>query len=76
MPKKRARTRKSEDNDTVDLASDHDGSFDVKLAAKKAHDVAAGDKAFLAPGWHRDDTVEQKQKKVFEIFYAHVSRLG
>ena len=58
--KKKARTRKSEDNDTIDLASEHDGSFDVKQATKKAHDVAAGDKAILAPGWNLENNVEQK----------------
>ena len=67
-PKKKA--RKSDHNDPVDLASAFAGSFDIKLAAKKAQDVAAGDRAFLFPGWDRTDTEVQKQRKVYEIFFA------
>ena len=46
-PKKKARTWK--EDDTVDLTNAHKGAFDIKLAEKKAHEVAACDRAILAP---------------------------
>ena len=67
--KKKARTRK--EDDTVDLTNAHKGAFDIKLAEKKAHEVAACDRAILAPNWTPDDSMEQKQKKVYEFFFAH-----
>ena len=67
--KKKARTRK--EDDTVDLTNAHKGAFDIKLAKKKAHEVAACNRAILAPNWTPDDSTEQKQKKVYEFFFAH-----
>ena len=72
VPAKKPKTkaRKSDQNDPVELASAFAGSFDIKLAAKKAQDVAAGERAFLFPGWDRTDTELEKQQKVYDIFFA------
>ena len=64
--KKKARARK--EDDTVDLTNAHKGAFDIKLSEKKAHEVAACDRAILAPNWTPDDSMEQKQKKGVRIF--------